>query len=214
MNCYSQDPVINTLMNQYRNGYMKFLFLLALSSIFFGCKWDSKRSKPEASVSPTPSEASKPTVIRSKFGLSSETISKINQEMGLGTLLQWKNDAGPGEEPFWFTTLEYEVVDPNLSLENQNNVIELSLGSKGTTGSYVEYLSIGIGFMNPKDKARAKKLFLEKVSLMSDLLEIPVPQEIMTALKNETNLKQKIGDFEYEIEEYGAARRALSLTIR
>lgn len=192
---------------------MKHFLFIALSGFILSCSGNQTNAKQEPET-PTTANTSVPEETPTKFGLSSDVILKINQQMGLGTLLPWKNDAGPGEEPYWFTTLEYEVEDPNLNLENLNNHIELSIGSKGKTGRYVEYLIIDVRFMNPKDKARAKKLFLEKVTQMSVLIEIPIPEEIMTALKKETNLKQKIGDFEYQIEEFGATKRALALTIR
>ncbi len=134
--------------------------------------------------------------------------------MGLGNLLIWANDADPGDTPSWFTTLEYKVEDTKLDIQNSNNVIELSIGSKGVSGKYVEFFTLDVKFMNPKDKSRAKKLYLEKVALLSSLFNIPLPNEITTALQNESNANFSIGDFEYEIQEFGAARRSLSLTIR
>ena len=192
---------------------MKFFYIILIVSLFIGCNSKSSTSTPDTNVtSKTNNET--PTDAPTKFGLASEAISKINQEMGLGSLLPWENDAGPGEKPYWFTTLEYEVDDPNRSIENLNNVIELSIGSNGTSGQYVDYFRINVLFMNPKDKERAKKLYLEKVTLLENLFEIPIPNEITTALNKETNLKLSNAGYDYEIEEYGASRRSLSLTIR
>lgn len=193
---------------------MKSLFIIAIISILLGCQSNQSNSKPDATPTTSVPEPAAPSENPSKFGLSSEIISKINQEMGLGSLLPWENDADAGNTTSWFTTLEYEVKDTKLSIENQNNAIELSIGSKGATGMYVEFFRINVLFMNPKDKPKAKKLYLEKVALLSSLFQFPLPDEVTTALKNESNAKFSIGDFDYEIEEYGAARRTLSFTIR
>ena len=190
---------------------MKSLFIITIVSILMGCQ---SNSKPDATPTTSVPEPTAPSENPSKFGLSSVIISKINQELGLGSLLPWENDADAGNTPSWFTTLEYEVQDSKRSIENLNNAIELSIGSKGITGKYVDFFRINVLFMNPKDKSRAKNLYLEKVALLSSLFQIPMPDEVRTALKNESNAKFSIGDFAYEIEEYGAARRTLSLTIR
>ncbi len=193
---------------------MKSLFIITIVSILMSCQSNQSNSKLDATPTTTVPEPTAPSENQSKFGLSSEIISKINQEMGLGSLLPWENDADAGNTPSWFTTLEYEVQDSKRSIENLNNAIELSIGSKGITGKYVDFFRINVLFMNPKDKSRAKNLYLEKVALLSSLFQIPIPDEVRTALKNESNAKFSIGDFAYEIEEYGAARRTLSLTIR
>ncbi len=149
-----------------------------------------------------------------KFGLSEDVISKINNEMGLGSLLAWQNDADPGDKPSYFTTLEYETKPPKESIVNSNNVIDLSIGSKGATGKYVEYLDLTVGFMNSEDEKNAKKLFVQKVNLLSKVLSIEIPEEIHEAVKKEQNLKVVSGEYQYEVEVYGAARKWMTLHVR
>jgi hypothetical protein len=201
---------------------MKMILFLTLSFVLFGCanRPDSSTTistdhstesvdTPNYNLDP-PADPESPF----KFGLASEIIPKINSQMGLGTLLTWQNDADPGDPPSWFTALEYDVNDPNKNRSNANNVIELSIGSKDQSGQYVEFFEITAVFMNPDDKGRAKKLYLEKIDLISTLFHIPIPTEVRDALKSESNLKTSSNDYTYEVEEYGAARRSLSLKIR
>jgi len=158
--------------------------------------------------------ATAPVETPTKFGSADEVIIKINNEMGLGSLLNWQNDAESGEEPNYFTTLEYEIQSPKESLVNSNNVIELSLGSGGATGKYVEFIRITVGFMNPDDKSNAKKIFVQKVNQLSKVLSIPIPSEIQNAIKTEQNLKLDTDKFDFEVEIYGATRKWMTLHIR
>lgn len=187
--------------------------LVASLSIFLACNANQSNNSNGQVES---KEAEKPDINEepTKFGLSEDVISKINNEMGLGNLLAWQNDADPGEKPSYFTTLEYEIKPPKESIVNSNNVIELSIGSKGATGKYVEYLDLTVGFMNPEDEKNAKKLFVQKVNLLSKVFGIEIPTEIQEAVKREQNLKVGSGDYQFEVEVYGAARKWMTLHIK
>ncbi len=102
---------------------------------------------------------------------------------------------------------------PGISLYNSENVIELSIGSKDELGKNVEYVLITVGFMNPDDKTKAKNLYIKKINLLSEILKLNIPTQVITSIKAERDVKTQSGKYYFEVENFGTSRKWISLQI-
>ncbi len=189
------------------------LLLLLIAACTTEIKKDSEDTQQTNSPMADTADSPAPQVTQSKFITPQELIREINKRMGLGPMDPWTNKAGGFDMGEYISTLEYQFGTPipHTSVKNQ---IELTIGSKDKLGSTVEYVKIDVGFMNPSEKASAKKLYQDKVKLISSILNIQIPDEIYNAVKAEQTHQMESGGFVFEHEKYGGTREFLGLTIR
>lgn len=200
---------------------MNFKFTLLVIILGF-CSCGNKKTEPAKIDFPksdtlvSAAEAKKvetETVQILKFDFPQILISKIDDKMDLGRMDAWKNIAGPGEIPSYFSTIEYSIGNSHSSSNIDDNVIELSIGSDGHGGTNVDYILIDVGFMSPQYKSIAKALFVQKVKLLSKLLDIEIPAKISEAIRTEKDLNLSLNNYSYEVEYFGEGSKWISLKM-
>jgi hypothetical protein len=203
--------------------FYKTLVFIAIPIIIFGLivNLNKTEEKPEGEQNieqlSTAQEPIEPILTdpasTSKFQSPQDLITQINSSMGLGTMNNWTHLAGGVELGQYISDVEYPF-GPKEQFTEFQNVIELSLESTSASRSFVESIKITVGFMNPSAKTDAKTRYLNKIKILSTILNVEIPDQVNKAIREERPLDVVEGNYLFTVEKYGNTRDWISLTIK